>query len=53
MPKREKANTEKVPAARKGRRYKQELADGYTAMAAEDRKTAEENLRSRAETFDD
>jgi metal-responsive CopG/Arc/MetJ family transcriptional regulator len=31
---------------------KQELADGYKAMAAEDRRTAEANLRSGVETFD-
>jgi metal-responsive CopG/Arc/MetJ family transcriptional regulator len=34
------------------RRLKQELADGYKAMAAEDRKTAEANLRSSVETLD-
>ena len=34
------------------RRLKRELADGYRAMAAEDRKTAEANLRSGVETLD-
>ena len=34
------------------RRLKRELADGYKAMAAEDRKTAEANLRSGVETLD-
>jgi len=34
------------------RRLKRELADGYKAMAAEDRKTAEANLRSGIETID-
>ena len=34
------------------RRLKRELADGYKAMAAEDRRTAEANLRSGVETFD-
>lgn len=33
------------------RRLKQELADGYKAMAAEDRRTAEANLRSGVETL--
>lgn len=32
-------------------RLKQELADGYEAMAAEDRRTAEANLRSGVETL--
>ena len=31
---------------------KQELAEGYQAMAAEDRKTAEQNLRSGVEILD-
>jgi hypothetical protein len=53
MAKREKTNTEEVLAARKGRRHKQELSDGYKAMASEDRETAEENLRISAETLDD
>jgi predicted transcriptional regulator len=34
------------------RRLKRELADGYRAMAAEDCKTAEANLRSGVETLD-
>ena len=34
------------------RRLEQELADGYKAMAAEDRKTAEANLRTGVETLD-
>ena len=34
------------------RGLKQELADGYKAMAAEDLKTAEANLRSGVETLD-
>jgi metal-responsive CopG/Arc/MetJ family transcriptional regulator len=34
------------------RRLKQELADGYEAMAEEDRRTAEANLRSGVETLD-
>ena len=34
------------------RRLKRELADGYKAMAAEDRRTAEANLRSGVETLD-
>ena len=34
------------------RRLRQELADGYKAMAAEDRKTAEANLRSGVETLE-
>jgi metal-responsive CopG/Arc/MetJ family transcriptional regulator len=34
------------------RRLKQELADGYKVMAAEDRETAEANLRSGVETLD-
>jgi len=34
------------------RRLQRELADGYKAMAAEDRKTAEVNLRSGVETLD-
>ena len=33
------------------RRLEQELAEGYKAMAAEDRKTAEANLRSSVETL--
>jgi predicted transcriptional regulator len=33
------------------RQLKQELADGYKAMAAEDRRTAETNLRSGVETL--
>jgi metal-responsive CopG/Arc/MetJ family transcriptional regulator len=33
------------------RRLRQELADGYKAMAAEDRKTAEANLRSGVEAL--
>jgi metal-responsive CopG/Arc/MetJ family transcriptional regulator len=34
------------------RRLKQQLADGYKAMAAEDRRTADANLRSGVETLD-
>lgn len=34
------------------RRLKRELAEGYKAMSAEDRKTAEANLRSGVETLD-
>jgi metal-responsive CopG/Arc/MetJ family transcriptional regulator len=34
------------------RRLKRELADGYKAMAAEDRRTAEANLRSGVESVD-
>jgi metal-responsive CopG/Arc/MetJ family transcriptional regulator len=34
------------------RRLKRELADGYKAMAAEDRKTAEANLRSGVEILE-
>jgi predicted transcriptional regulator len=34
------------------RRLKRELADGYGAMASEDCKTAEANLRSGVETLD-
>jgi len=34
------------------RGLKQELADGYKAMAVEDRKTAEANLRSGVETLE-
>ena len=33
-------------------RLKRELADGYKAMAVEDRKTAESNLRSGVETLE-
>ena len=34
------------------RQLAKELADGYRAMAAEDRKTAEANLRSGVENLD-
>jgi len=34
------------------RPLREELVEGYKAMAAEDRKTAEANLRSSVETFD-
>jgi|MudIll2142460700_1097286.scaffolds.fasta_scaffold3542096_1 predicted transcriptional regulator len=43
---------EEALAVWEDRRLKRELADGYKAMAAEDRRTAEANLRSGIETLD-
>jgi len=43
---------EEALAVWEDRRLKRELADGYKAMAVEDRRTAEANLRSGIETLD-
>ena len=46
------ALVEEALAVWEERQLKQELVEGYRAMAAEDRKTAEANLRSGVETLD-